>query len=76
MTLQQKRADSDDHPKAAYSVQDFAKTHSISRAQAWLLIQRGDIHTVRMGRRRLIPAAAAASWLDSLESVPAKGAAT
>lgn len=61
---------------AAYSVEGFAKAHSISRAQTWLLIQRGAIRTVRMGRRRLITAADAASWLSKLEAIPSKGGAS
>lgn len=56
-------------PVAAYSVEGFAKAHSISRAQVWVLIQRGELSTVRMGRRRLIPATEAHRWLNSLNAV-------
>lgn len=40
----------------AYSVENFAQLLGLSRSGTWAAIKRGEIRTVRLGRRRLIPA--------------------
>jgi excisionase family DNA binding protein len=42
--------------KMAYSVVEFAQAIGISRPTVYVMIQRGQLRTVMIGRRRLIPA--------------------
>jgi excisionase family DNA binding protein len=42
--------------KLAYSVVEFAQAIGISRPTVYVMIQRGQLRTVMIGRRRLIPA--------------------
>lgn len=49
----------------AYSIKEFCKASSISRNQMYLEIKDGNLKTVKLGRRVLIPVAAAQEWLAS-----------
>ena len=46
-------------PPLALGVKAFCATTGISRSLAYVLMQRGDLKTVRVGGRRLIPYAEA-----------------
>jgi excisionase family DNA binding protein len=47
------------------SVEEAARRLGLGRGAVWELIGRGEIASVRIGRRRLIPAAEIARLLDS-----------
>lgn len=47
----------------AMSVPVFAAWASISEPWAWKLVHRGELNSVKLGRRRLIPMEAARAWL-------------
>ena len=45
---------SDDHGALAYSIADAAKRLGISRSGLYVLIQRGELPTAKIGNRRLV----------------------
>lgn len=52
--------------KELLSVEEFAETISVSPRTAKNLIARGDVVSVKIGDRRLIPAAAVRGYVDRL----------
>jgi excisionase family DNA binding protein len=66
-----------DFKKDAYSVDEFAERHGVSRAFVYLLWQRGEgPRFMQVGARRLISREAAADWRRSMELIaPCKVAA-
>lgn len=48
-----------ENPPLALGVRAFCQTTGISRSLAYVLMQRGELKTVRVGGRRLIPYAEA-----------------
>jgi predicted DNA-binding transcriptional regulator AlpA len=60
----------------AYSIPHFCSTHSISRALFYLLLREGRAPAImKVGRRTLISADAAAAWRKRMESETLKRAA-
>ena len=60
----------------AYSIPQFCSAHSISRALFYLLLKGGRAPAVmKVGRRTLISADAAAAWRKRMESETLKQAA-
>jgi predicted DNA-binding transcriptional regulator AlpA len=54
----------------AFSIPEFCRTHGISRAHFYNLWKSGDAPAVmRVGRRTLVSAEAAAEWRRRMESV-------
>jgi len=51
--------DSEPVPRLAYSIREFAEAAGVSRAQIYVLLQRGEVRSVKLGGRRLIPASEA-----------------
>ncbi len=47
-----------------YSVEDVAAMLGIARGKAYEHVRTGDIPSIRMGRRLLIPRARFHAWLD------------
>lgn len=52
----------------AMSIPTFAAWASISEPWAWKLVHRGEVRSVKLGRRRLVPFEAARAWLASGEA--------
>jgi excisionase family DNA binding protein len=48
-----------------YSVEQAASALGIGRSLAFELVSRGELPTVRLGRRRVIPRHLLLDWLDS-----------
>jgi excisionase family DNA binding protein len=54
----------------AFSIDEFCKLHSISRAKFYLMLQSGEApQTMQVGRRRLISQEAALRWRQRMEQV-------
>ena len=54
--------------KDAYSINDFCRMHSISRAKFYLLLKEGNTPRImKVGQRTLISKEAAAEWRKSME---------
>ena len=51
--------------RIAYSVEEFAEACGISRDLVFDMIKDGDIKSLKAGGRRLIPASAVSTWLES-----------
>ena len=56
-------------PRLAYSIPEAAELLAIGRTYVYDLIRRGDLPTVKSGRRRLIRHEALVAYLDTLEGV-------
>ena len=52
-----------DGKKLAYSVEEACKALGISRVLVYELISTGQIHSIKVGARRLIPASALTEFL-------------
>jgi len=52
--------------KTLLSIPDFLATTGLGRTKAYALIADGELETVRVGRRRLIPAQALDAWIERL----------
>jgi excisionase family DNA binding protein len=48
-----------------YSVEEAATALGIGRSLAFDLVRRGELPTVRLGRRRVIPRQLLVDWLES-----------
>ena len=48
----------------AISVEQAAKRLGLSRNMAYMMAQRGELPSVRAGRRRIVPLAALERWLS------------
>ncbi|HKS47369.1 MAG TPA: helix-turn-helix domain-containing protein [Amycolatopsis sp.] len=53
-------------PKLAYSTEDACEALSIGRTQLFDLLREGEIKSVKIGRRRLIPVDSLREYLDRL----------
>jgi excisionase family DNA binding protein len=53
-------------PRSAYSVAEVAQSLGLSTDAVYALLDKGDIPSVRLGTRRVIPAAAFERWLADL----------
>jgi excisionase family DNA binding protein len=49
-----------------WSVNDLARTHSVSRRHIYDLIERGELEGRKIGRLTVIPEASRRAWVDSL----------
>jgi excisionase family DNA binding protein len=56
----------DVQPPVAYSVPQTARLIGLSKGQVYIEINAGRLRSVKVGRRRLIPASAIDKWLASL----------
>ena len=62
--------------QSAFSIPDFCSAHDISRAMFYLLLRDGRAPAImKIGRRTLISAEAAAAWRKRMESETLKRAA-
>jgi excisionase family DNA binding protein len=55
-----------DVQKLAYGVDEAFRQLSIGRTQGYELLRSGEIESVKIGRRRLVPAASLNAYLDRL----------
>lgn len=53
-------------PPVLYRVDEAAESLRLSRSVVYELIRSGQLRTVKVGRRRLVPVAALAEYVDSL----------
>lgn len=53
------------HATLAYRVNDFCRAIGIGRSTFYKMLERGDIKTVKVGGRRLVPAPEAARQLQT-----------
>lgn len=53
-------------PPVLYRVDEAAEALRLSRSVVYELIRSGQLRTVKVGRRRLVPVAALAEYVDSL----------
>ena len=61
--------------RVAYSIVEFARLHSVSRAHVYNLLRDGlGPRVMRAGRRTLISAEAAAEWRQRMEAASAEAA--
>ncbi|MCB1635687.1 MAG: hypothetical protein KDI51_13940 [Xanthomonadales bacterium] len=51
----------------AYSLASFCDAYDVPRSRAYEEIAAGRLQTFKIGRRRMVSAAAAAAWLSVLE---------
>jgi len=58
-----------------YSVEDVAAMLGIARGKAYEHVRAGDIPSIRMGRRLLVPRARFHAWLDGHTERPTAGVA-
>jgi excisionase family DNA binding protein len=64
--IQRARASAGGQQKATYSsVDELAKELGICRVIAYAALKRGDIPSIRIGKRYIIPRTAIAEWLKS-----------
>jgi excisionase family DNA binding protein len=56
--------------KAAFSIQEFCSSYSVSKSTAYKEISAGRLRAVKIGDRTLIPEQSAADWLNALERMP------
>ena len=63
-----------DQRGGAYTVEEFATKHAISRAQAYKEIAEGRLTARKVGSRTIITIEDAAKWRRSLPKAPANGA--
>jgi excisionase family DNA binding protein len=59
--------------KLAYSTEEACEALSIGRTVLFDLMARGDIVSVKVGRRRLIPVASLTAYLDRLVAQQTRG---
>jgi predicted DNA-binding transcriptional regulator AlpA len=60
------------HPKCAFSIEEFCRAHGISRAMFFKIMKEGTgPRTMLVGSRRLVSDEAAADWRRQMEEVPA-----
>lgn len=56
--------------KQSFSIKEFCEQHTISRSFFYVLLEKGEAPRVmKVGRRTLISAEAAAEWRKSMEHV-------
>lgn len=56
----------EDQPKLSYSVAEFARLTSLSKAQTYIEIKAGRLQTRKAGRRTLVTAEEARRWVEAL----------
>jgi excisionase family DNA binding protein len=54
---------------AAFSVDEFCRAYSVSRASAYAPIKSGELRAVRFRSKLLISRSAAAAWFHRLDAV-------
>jgi len=54
-------------PRRAYSISEFCRAYSVSRAKVYRLLAGGDLVAVKLGNKNLIPVEVAERWFASLE---------
>jgi excisionase family DNA binding protein len=59
-------------PRHAYSVQEFCVAVGISESFAYRLLKEGQVRSVLVSGRRLVPAAAIDEFLNAGDSTPPK----
>ena len=52
------------HPRMAYSVEETAQALGIGRGLVFMLLREGQLKSIRLGKRRLIPAAELQAFMD------------
>jgi predicted DNA-binding transcriptional regulator AlpA len=63
-------------PSNAYSIEEFCKSHRISRGTFYNLLKAGHAPTImKVGARTLVSAEAAAEWRRKMEAASAQCAA-
>lgn len=53
-------------PRRVLSIAEFVELYGISRAKTYQLLNAGELRAVKVGRRTLIPVAAAEAWFHDL----------
>lgn len=53
--------------KLALSVPEAAEALGVSRAQAYIMINSGELPSIRVGRRRLVPLDKLKLWIEDRE---------
>jgi len=48
----------------SYSIKDFMKRHGLGRNSVYQEIANGNLKTIRVGRRRLIPQSCEVDWIN------------
>lgn len=56
-------------PEVLYDVAQVAEHLHCGRTQVFALVKAGDLLSVKVGRRRLVPSSALAAYIDSLKPV-------
>jgi len=59
-----------DAQRITLSVGEAANRLGVSKTTLWSLVYRGEIRSISLGRRRLIPTAALEQWVGETERVP------
>ncbi len=54
--------------KLGYTVPEAADAISISRSELYLRLASGEIESIKIGRRRIIPVSALQEWVDRLRA--------
>ncbi len=57
----------DKYKKRALTVDNFCFTYSVGRTLAYAEIAAGKLHSVKLGKKRLIPFDSAEEWFSNLE---------
>jgi len=60
-----------DIEQRAYSIAEFCNRYGIGRTTTYQEIKSGRLHVVKAGKRTLVPADAAESWLKGLPTAQA-----
>jgi excisionase family DNA binding protein len=60
--------------KAVYSVPEFAATYGLGRSTVYRLLRSGDLKARKIGKRTVITAEDAESWLCRLQAYKPKAA--
>jgi excisionase family DNA binding protein len=58
--------------KAVYSIPEFAAAHGLGRSTVYRLLRSGDLKARKIGKRTVIAAADAESWLRRLDAYKPK----
>ena len=57
-----------DVPAVLYSVDEAARALRLSRSLIYELIRSNQLHTVKVGRRRLVPVAALTAYVEAIQA--------
>jgi excisionase family DNA binding protein len=53
---------------ALMTIENFRSYSNLGRTKTYELISSGELHSVRVGRRRFIPTNSARAWVESLSA--------